>query len=136
VEPANSKFLDERIKQGNSADANENEIILDKRRREEQIQDNSIKAAIEKQIKRLMTNTLLFTNSHQAFATNNNLMIPKHINSRLKTIAEKKSPFTDIIPRRKYLLEFICEKSYILTGDSQCSLVFISYQQSGYLLEK
>ena len=84
IDPANSKFLDEKIKQRESTDGEENEFITDRRRNEELERkneklkwDNLIKAAIVKRITRSMTNKLMKKHTPQAIAAINNLIIPE-----------------------------------------------------------
>jgi hypothetical protein len=69
-----------------TVNAIENELISDKRKSnklKKQKEDNLIKAAIEKQLTRLMANKLQLKNSIQAITTINNLIIPEHIKSKL-----------------------------------------------------
>jgi hypothetical protein len=101
---------------------------------EEKAENELIKIAIEKQITRSLTHKLSSDNSKQAI---NNLIVPKHIKLKLKTISSKicqsivlsgsENSFWNLFPNS--------EKSYILTGDSQCSLDFTECQEASFLAE-
>jgi hypothetical protein len=91
--------------------------------------------AIEKQIIRSMTHKLSSENFETSHCSN--LIIPKHIKSKLKRIAsiilqsivlsQSESSFWNSFSNS--------EKSYILTSNSQCSLDFTSYQEANFLAE-
>jgi hypothetical protein len=75
-----------------------------------------------------------FTSSHRSYQQFNYLRAHK---VKMKNNCQKDSSFSDSIPGRKHFWNSFpnCEKSYILTSDSQCSLNFTFYQASGYLIE-
>ena len=109
------------------------------RARTKQIQDELIKAAIEKRITRSRTNKLLMEKQNSRSITAiNNLIIPELTKLKLKTIANKLYHSVKLSREEQVFWNSFpnSEKSYILTGDSQISLDFTEYQDSGYQIEQ
>ena len=100
--------------------------------------DKLIKEAIEKRITRSMTNKLMKKHSYQAIATINNLIIPEEEKVTLKSIAFKLFHSIQLSQEESIFWNSFsnCERSYLLTGDSQSPIDFTEYQEAGYHYEQ
>ena len=76
--------------------------------------------------------------SYQAIATINNLIIPEEEKVTLKSIAFKLFHSIQLSQEESILWNSFsnCERSYLLTGDSQSPIDFTEYQSAGYLFEE
>ena len=145
IDPANSKFLDDKIKQKEATNGEENEFITDRRRNEELERkneklkrDNLIKAAIEKRITRSVTNKLMKQHTPQAIAAINNFIIPEEEKVKLKSIAFKNFHSIQLSQEENiYWNSFSnSERAYLLTGDSQSPIDFTEHQSATYQFEE
>ena len=142
----NQIFWIKKRKKETSDKDEQNEIVTDQlaaeahqRARNKLIQDNLIKNSIEKRITRSMANKLLMKKqSSQSIVAINNLIIPELTKLKLKTIANKLYHSVKLTQEENTFWNSFSntEKSYILTGDSQVSLDFTEYQNSGYQIEE